>query len=147
MRQIFTNNSFLGKPEVAGLATWPIYGTNGTLLSLDPEFKVLTNYKSEICPFWEQNFPTGYSYEGEDYLIHEPFLSKLFNKYPFVALLFLWRKRRFAKPVLGLLSIVTVLFWYKVITKCCCRNKNTKKSNQSDTKSDVKAYGAKQKTL
>jgi para-nitrobenzyl esterase len=135
-----------GKPEVAGLATWPIYGTNGTLLSLDPEFKVLTNYKSEICPFWEQNFPTGYSYEGEDYLIHEPFLSKLFNKYPFVALLFLWRKRRFAKPVLGLLSIVTVLFWYKVITKCCCRNKNTKKSNQSDTKSDFKGSGAKQKT-
>eukprot|EP00029_Vermamoeba_vermiformis_P009410 TRINITY_DN467_c0_g1_i4.p1 TRINITY_DN467_c0_g1~~TRINITY_DN467_c0_g1_i4.p1 ORF type:complete len:674 (+),score=91.95 TRINITY_DN467_c0_g1_i4:546-2567(+) len=127
-----------GKPGAVGLPAWPIYGNEGNLMSLEPEFKVFNNYKTEICSFWEENFPSGYAYMGEDYLIHEPFTSKLLNKYPFVALFFLWRKRRFAKPVLALLLILTALFWYKVITKCCCRNKNAKKNNTPKASSDKK---------
>jgi para-nitrobenzyl esterase len=125
-----------GIPGGANLPAWPIYGPTGKLMSLEPEMKVIEHYKEEVCAFWEQNFPSGIAYTGADYFSDEEFSSKLINKYPFVALFFLWRKRRFAKPVLALLSILTVLFWYKVITKCCCRNKNTKKSNHNkDTKS------------
>jgi carboxylesterase type B len=120
-----------GTPGGPNLPSWPIYAPTGKLMSLEPELKVIEHYKEDVCAFWEKNFPSGIAYTGENYLhpSDESFTSKLFNKYPFMALFFLWRKRRFAKPVLGLLSIVTVLFWYKVITKCCCRNKNTKKTN------------------
>jgi hypothetical protein len=103
------------------------------LLSLEPEPKVIRDYKHEICQFWDENFPSEFSYTGEDYFQEEPWLSILVNKFPFMVLFFLWRKRRFAKPVLGVLAVVTVFVWYKMIRWCCCRNKNKTAINSKKT--------------
>jgi len=138
--------SFLGKPKVPELPTWPIFGKEGNLMSLEPNFRTIDNYKTDICPFWDENFSTSFAYTGEDYMMHESFISKSLNEYPIMAVFFLWRKRRFAAPVLGLVSILTVLFWYKMIKRCCCKTKNKNKNNIKTDSNKPTKNNKKQKT-
>jgi hypothetical protein len=124
----FTYNSVLiGVPSVPGKPTWPVYGNEGNLFVINNEFKVIHNYKRDICQIWIDNMPQGFKYTGVDYYTEEPLLSKVLNEY-LVDLVFLgWRKRRFAKEAGIVLLLVSVVFWYNVVRCCCGRSKKNSK--------------------
>jgi para-nitrobenzyl esterase len=117
-----------GVPSVPGKPTWPVYGNEGNLFVINNEFKVIHNYKRDICQIWIDNMPQGFKYTGVDYYTEEPLLSKVLNEY-LIDLVFLgWRKRRFAKEAGIVLLLVSVVFWYNVVR--CCRGRSKKNSKK-----------------
>jgi hypothetical protein len=139
---------YIGVPSVPDKPTWPVYGNEGNLFVINNEFKVIHNYKRDICQIWIDNMPQGFKYTGVDYFTEEPLLSKVLNEY-LIDLVFLgWRKRRFAKEAGIVLLLISVVFWYNVVRCYCGRSKkNSKKILPPKKNTQVLTTGVKRRLI